>query len=375
MKTSTSSQPTGLNSNAQRADNRAATANKNAGLARVQRDLAIVFECIISAWRSIMVGSPVLLLTICFFVLAAAEIVYSWEMYREFLGAFFGDPHWFIVLLLGFVIVFAAAYVSHLLSKSISSNLFDLEMYNYKHITKKDTILDEEAREYINADKKQDLIWGIVGFVLLLAVVGLISWQRSILMIDATGQDDYSLIQKVFPIIIVLLEVFTGIYLGQYLIPLWVTLNRKRQAWAKYNKHLDICSREDRLVKVLLEEADRSKETYIPTKQMADSMYRILNRSQNNISYVDEIYQKQLKLTVIGNNNQVVENAQVVGFLPSQSVVGSISNSHGNAYLFWETPDTHIERLTINGIITKEGPFKENSNIVISVEEQLSLKS
>jgi hypothetical protein len=370
MKTTTFSQ----NGNAQRANDRAANANKNACTARTYRDLVIGYERIISDWRNIMVGSPVLLLTISFIILATAEILYSWEMYREFLAAFFGAPHWSIVLLLGLVIVFAAAYVSHLLSKSISSNLFDLEVYNYKHITKKGTILDEEAIEYVNADKKKDLIWGIVGFVLVLAVVGLISWQRSVLMTDATGEDDYSLIQKIFPIIIVLLEIFTGIYLGQYLLPLWEKLSKKGRAWAKYNKHLNICSREDRLVRGLLEQAAMSGETYISSKQMADSMYRVLYRSENNINYVNDIYQKQLTLTVVGNNNQPVVNAQVIGVLPSQSVIGGVSNAHGNVYLFWETADSHIEQLAINGVV-KEGIFKENSNIVISIAEQLSLTS
>jgi hypothetical protein len=374
MKTTANYQPTRLNGNAQRANDRAANANGNALTARTYRDFAIGCEQTVSDWRKVMVGSPVLLLTISFVILATAEILYSWEMYREFLAAFFGDPHWSIVLLLGLVIVFAAAYVSHLLSKSISSNLFDLEVYNYKHITKQGTILDEEAVEYISADKKKDLIWGIVGFILVLAVVGLISWQRSVLMTDATGEGDYSLIQKVFPIIIVLLEIFTGIYLGQYLFPQWVKLYKKGRAWAKYNKHLNICSREDRLVKVLLEQANLNGETYITSKQMADSMYRVLYRTENNIHYVDEIYQKQLTLTVVGNDNRPVENAQVVGFLPSQSVIGGVSNAHGNVYLFWETADLHIEQLVINGII-KEGIFKENSNIVISIAEQLRLNS
>lgn len=374
MKTMTHFQSTELNSNAQRADERAANANKNALYARTARDLAIGYEHTISNWKNIMVGSPVLLFTVSFIILAIAEIIYSFEMYREFLAAFFGDPHFSIVLLLGLVIVFAAAYVSHLLSKGISSNLFDLEVYNYKHITQKGTILDDEAIEYINNDRKKDLLCGIVGFILVLAVVGMISWQRSVMMTDATGEDDYSLIQKIFPIIIVLLEIVTGIYLGQYLLPLWIKHHKKECAWAKYKKHLNICSHEDRLVKALLEQANINRETYISSKQMADSMYRILYRSENNINYIDEICQKQLTLTIIGDNNQAIENAQVVGFLPSHSIVGGISNTKGNVYLFWETADTYIERLAINGII-KEGIFKENSNIVISITKQLNLTS
>ena len=362
------------NQNGIRANERASKANKEARKARESRDKAHNLSKIISDWRDILSGSPILLLTLCFVLFAVAEIVYSWEMYREFLSAFFGNPHWTIVLLLGFVIVCGAAYVSHLLSKSMSSNLFDLEVYNYRFISKKGSILEEIAVEYIEKDRKQDLIYGLIGMLFLLSIVTAISWQRSFLMTEATGNDDYSLIQKIFPVIIVLLEILTGIYIGLYLIPLWKNLIKKWRAEAKFNKHLDICSTEDKMVKALLEQASISGELLFPSKEMADSFYRIKNRSQNNYNYVDEIFLKQIELTVLGNNNQPVDNAHVIGVLQSnQSVVGSISNAHGKLSLFWETNDNAIEKIIVNNIITKTGPFMANTAYVISIIEPQSL--
>lgn len=373
-------QTTGLNHgaapNAMRANDRASKANKHARIARNYRNKAIELNRKITDWKQIMSGSPVVLFTCCFIIFCASEILYSWEMYREFLGAFFGNPHWIIVLMLGLVIVFIAGYVSHLLSKVISSNEFDLEVYNYLHISKKDLILEYEAIEYVNAEKKKDLLWGIIGMFFILTVVAFISWQRTFLMSEATGVDDYSLIQKVFPVIIVLLEILTGIYIGLYLIPLIIAIYQKRKAQNNYSKNLTICSIEDKMVTALLEQAKLHSEAFTLTKELADSIYRIKNRSMNSENYEDKINLKQLEITITGLNNQPVPNIHIIGVVPSnKSVIGGISNSNGHLFLYWESQDNHLERLIVNNALVKDGPFMANTAYVVLLDESLELTS
>lgn len=374
MKTQDFYEQKGMNNqNAMRANDRAAYANGYARLGRECREIYLSANQAINDWKSIMAGSPVFLLTLIFFISAIAEIVYSWEMYREFLGAFFGIPHWSIVLLLGLVINVGAAYVSHLISKTMSSNLFDLEVYNYQFISKRGLIQEVEAVEYILKDKRKDLIYGIISAIVLLSIVCFISWQRSFLMTDISGVD-YSLVQKILPVLIVLMEILTGIYLGIYLIPLIArTIIRNREK-KKTMEYITLCSKDDRLVTALLVTARENGEKYTPTKEIADSLFRINNRSSDSLNYVDEINIKQIEVNVVNSNKNPVPNIHVVGFLPSNnSITNGLTGYDGRIFLVWDSQDDYITKLQIDGNLIFEGQYRKNNTYSFLIPNNLAL--
>ncbi len=374
MKTQDFYEQKGMNNqNAMRANDRAASSNNYARLGRECREIYLSANQAINDWKSIMAGSPVFLLTLIFFISAIAEVVYSWEMYREFLGAFFGKPHWTIVLLLGLVINVGAAYVSHLISKAMSSNLFDLEVYNYQYISKKGQIQEVEAVEYVLKDKRKDLIFGLIGAIVILSIVCFISWQRSFLMTDISGVD-YSLVQKILPVLIVLMEILTGIYLGIYLIPLVAkTIIRNREK-KKTMEYIALCSKDDRLVTALLVTARENGEKYTPTKEIADSLFRINYRSSDSLNYINEINLKQIDVNIVNSNKNPVPNVHVIGFLPSDnSVATGITDYNGQLFLTWDSKDDYISKLQIDGNVTVEGRFIKNNKYYFPIVSNLAL--
>lgn len=364
-----------LSDNALRAEKEALVANEAANEGRTNRDRKNTYQQVNSQWKRTMSGSPVFLLTIIFLFCAIAEIVYSWEMYREFLAAFFGDPHWSIILLLGLIIVLGAAYVSHLLSKTLSANLFSLEVFNYRFITNNGYILEEEAVEHINNERKKDLRNGIIGTIGFLIVVALISWHRAWLMTDAMGVDDYSLIQKLLPVIIVLLEILTGIYLGIYLIPLWKNQLKIRKAHNRFKHNIRLCSKQDRLVKALIDSAYLNSEHFTPAQNVMESYYRARSRAVSSDNYLDEVELKRIEVVTVDKDNQPVSNVRVVGMLSNQTIVGGgISNGSGFLAISWDSQDEYID-LIINNFTARGGPFKANSSHVVCIDEPLVLSS
>lgn len=358
-----------LSNNAQRAEGKAQSAHRDATEGREAKRQRDEGRNIVTEWKRIMSGSPILLLTIIFVFCACAEIVYSWEMYREFLGAFFGMPHWTITLLLGLVIVLGAAYVSHFLSKSLSSNLFDLEVFNYRNISKKGNILEEEAIDHVRSEKKRDLAIGLISGGILLMVVAFISWHRSILMLDATGSNDYSLIQKILPVIIVLFEILTGIYLGLYLLPRWRIEMKIHKENKSFKRHLWACSETDRLVKALMDSALLNNEYFKPSKNALSSYYRAQSRTTDE-NYLDITSVKQLEVTTVDATGVPKSNIRILGVTNNGQVIASgISNEGGYLILYWDSNNDQIE-LMINDFSTKKGPYQANTSHVVCIDEE-----
>ncbi|MCJ7447732.1 MAG: hypothetical protein MUO72_08565 [Bacteroidales bacterium] len=282
-----------------RLNDRASNANSNCRIARKHRNIDLSTDKEINAQKKVMTSFPVFLFTICFFVFAISEILYSWEMYRDFLGLFFASPHWTITLILGLAIVLSAAYVAHLLSLNLSLHLFNLEVYKYKSVSNKDIITETEAHEQIRKIQKKNLLWGIAALMILLILVALISIRRTDLSAAALGIEELNFIQKALPVIIVLLETLCGIHLGSYLLPLLVKYYVRSRSESKFLKHLGICKYEDKLVLELLNKVKLRGERLIMTKDIYDSLYRSMTRSLNSLNYVDEIENEQVDIDTL----------------------------------------------------------------------------
>lgn len=373
MKKSNLFQSTELNQNSNEAAGRAAKAAVNARKARIHRDITLNDESVLNDWSSIMSNSPVKLCTGIFLLVFIFDLLISWELYQDMLAATVPImANTTGVLICGITIAGAAGYISHLIAKHLSDNEFDRQVYNYQVLHKKDSTVSAIAVEHVLKDSRKDLLIGLILGALLIAIIALISFQRSWLVEAASGEDDYSLLTKVLPIFFIILEIFVGIYLA-YIIDYTGKWFHKWSHTQKFDKCRNYCSYEDRTVVSLSEKADKQGETYIPSKEMADSTYRFLNRSQSNIHYVDEIFLKNVQLQIVGSNNKPVSNAQVVGVLSSGSKVGAMSNQEGNTCLYWETEDNQIEKIVVNNTITQAGPFLENTKNVISINETETL--
>jgi hypothetical protein len=168
----------------------------------------------------------------------------------------------------------------------------------------------------------------------------------------------------------------TGIYIGLYLIPLLNRSIKRRNAYRKLLTFVQLCSKDDRTVTALLVASRENNETYTLTKELADSIYRINNRSSNSIDYIDEINMKQIGVQVIGINNVPLSNVHIEGILPiANTKISGITNANGFTVLFWDGPDDIISEIQLNNTTTKEGPFMMNGQYVISYIDPLRISA
>ncbi len=351
-------------SNGQESVERATISNEKAKDGRFHREERNHRNDVLDGWKRIMMNSPITLAMIVFIISCAAEIMVSWEMYRELLSSISENPHWGLSLLIGLFIVGFAAVVSHFLSKAMSKSLRDWEVYNVRKFAETD-MPQARAEEMVAADTRKDFIVGGIGLVLLLSIVALISWQR-VFMQSELNEADYSFFHKILPVVIVLVEVISGIYL----VFVWTRFIWKKKSASQHKKFAAekaACAYNTQLAVDLYNKASELGERVSYNKELRDAVYRFENRSSDNDQYVDEIPPAKMLKVIVMSDGVLMAGIHVFGILANGECTNSIySDSNGQAILLWEGDGGEIKSLYAN----KEehpGPFRASSTISIDL--------
>lgn len=344
-----------------RAGLRARKASRFAQKGRNQLQRKLAYERQLQNWGQIMENAPVSLFTVIFFVSWPTEILVSFEMYKEILSSYTEIPNIIFIWLLGSFIVGFAALTSHLLSKKISPELFRLEQYNL--ITPRSghiRLLPIEATEKVKSYSLLQLGFGVISFLILVIIVGLISWQRSYLMAYSTGgiENDYSLFEKILPIVIVTVEVYTGIYLGYIIKKISILIRKSLVGW-RAKKNLGKCLYETEMAYGLLEKGREENLTLTLNKDLLDVIFRMNFRSSSAPDYLEEIMINQCRI-ITRTKQEFLPNIRIVGLLNTSELTNvAYTSDQGVAIVYWND-DCPLKALEIGGQLF-EGPFKNNT--------------
>ncbi len=348
-----------------KASQRASIATGFASHSRKFRKKYEKYKFIIEQWGNRMINSGVVLLTSIFLISCPVEIMVSYEMYRELLANYSGKPSAILVWLMGFFIVGLAAWVSHLIGKKISKSLYDWEVFNFMYIQNNNKMIEVEAEEKMQKEANTQFRLGIVFFVFLLLLVAGISWQRSFLTSLANGQDDFSLLEKILPIAVVTVEVFTGIY-AAYIIKFIQFYYLKKYCHRSFLYYKEKCADETQMAYALLNKAKSDGEKYELSKDLKDVLYRMTFLSKANDDYVDNIDVQQCKI-IVQNGKNYIPNVRVVGLLDNTQLTNSTyTNEKGIAFLHWQSKEP-LRAIELAGEIF-EGPFSGNSTHKLRVD-------
>lgn len=358
--------------NAQGANERAQSANTFAKQARGFRDARNIRLEIIHEWERIMVDSPVVLLTIAFFILAIVEIIISWKMYGEMQASILSVPNPFLSIFMGLMVVSLGAVVSHYVAKRLSSSLFELEVFNMRHQSNNAMPL-AVAEEKVRAKTRKHFQIGMILFIILVVGVITISMQRVGLMGAVTGQS-FGLLQKLLPVIIVTLEVFCGIYLG-YFFKRLAQKGKIKKEHQQFEKKKEACAYSTLMTKECYDHAQQRNELMSYNRELRDTLYRFEHRSQDNDNYVDEIPEAKNIKVLITNEGKPFQGVHLFGLLPGREFTNGIyTNDSGQAVLEWISDEDYLEGVMVNNL-PHQGPFRNNSNIKIDLDNPKMLKT
>ena len=358
--------------NAQDAISRAQSSNRSAFAARTARDERNFILEVLDDWARIFTNSPIGILTTLFFFAVGIELLFSWPMYSDLMSQMLGSSNAILSLIGGAFIVLWGAYVSHLLAKKMSPPVFDYSVYNEMKFSK-NAIPKAAAEEKARVARHRDFIKGLILGILLLTVVAAISWQRVWLMGAITGSD-YSLTHKLLPVIAVLIEIISGIYVG-YLIRRFNEKSKAKKLHKEFVNQKNNCAYETNMAHEHYQHALRTNEKVHFSKELRDALYRFEQRSQDTDGYVNDIPVLKTLKVVVADENGLLQGVHLAGVLGNGEYCNSIwTNDQGEGILTWENDAKEVLAVYTDNEQHK-GPFRENSKIRLDLKRQRQVSS
>jgi uncharacterized membrane-anchored protein YhcB (DUF1043 family) len=358
--------------NSQEAVNRAQNSNRAAKAARTARDKRLFILQVLEDWARIFTNSPIGILSALFLFAVIMEIFFSFPMYTDLMSQMTGKGNVVLALVGGFFIVLWGAYVSHLFAKKMSPAMFNYTVYNEMKFSK-NAMPQAAAEEEARIATKRDLTKGLILGILLLIVVAAISWQRVWLMGAITGLD-YSLTYKLLPVVCVLIEIISGIYVG-YLIRRFRESRKAKKLQKEFVREKDLCTYETKMAYEHHQHAATIGEPLHYSKELRDAYYRYEHRSHDEDNYIDPIPEQKTLKVVVADNDGLVQGVHLAGLLSNGEYCNSImTNEQGEGVLTWDS-DAKEVMLVYTDNEQHNGPYRENSTIRIDLKRTKKIKA
>lgn len=352
------------NSNTIEANNRSQNSNRAAKAARIAKEELNRLLAILDEWSQIFSNSSVALGTSLFMFATAMELFFSWPMYIDMMSQMTGKANNVLAGIGGGFLVLWGAYVSHLIAKRMSPAMVEYHTFNI--LQNKDNKLPiAAAKEKAKIAMKRDFILGLILGILLLLIVAAISWQRVWLITDITGVD-YSLMHKLLPVICVLIEIVSGIFIS-YLRMRIKTIIKVNKLKKRFEKEKSICAFETMMAQEYHTKAEDDGEKAVHSKELSDALFRYEHRSQDNDNYVDEIPSVKTLKIIVANQNGMLSGVHLAGVLSNGEYCNTIkTNEKGEGTLSWHGESSEMLKVYTDNI-PHLGPFRENSSIRIDL--------
>ncbi len=346
---------------------RAQNSNRAAKTARLTREELYKISLTLDEWGQIFINSAVTIGTALFLLSTAMELFFSWPMYIDMMSQMTGTGNNYLAAVGGGFLVFWGAYVSHLIAKRMSRAMLKYHVFNMTQTADIKTpiaAVEEKGR----AARNRDFTLGIILGGVLLLVVAAISWQRVWLISDITGAD-YSLLHKLLPVICVLVEILSGIFIS-YLIARLMKVVKVKRLKHKFEKEKSECAYETMMTQEYQQQANKSDEQVPYSKELHDCLYRYENRSQDNENYVDEIPAVKTLKVVVADVNGLKAGVHIAGVLSNGEYCNTITtNEKGEGILTWHSDAKEVLKVYTNNV-EHNGFFKENSVIRIDLKDE-----
>lgn len=358
--------------NAQEAMNRAQIANNAAKSGRTARDIFNAILGVLDEWSRIFVHSPVGILTAFFFFAVLMEIFFSWPMYEDIMSQITGRGNAFLSLTGALFIVLWGAYCSHLIAKKMSRAVFNYTVTNEMR-SSRGTIPQAAAVEKAQILTHRDLLKGVIFGTLLLLVVTAISWNRVWLQGAISGRD-YGLIQKLLPVVCVLVEIISGLYLG-YLLRRLIQAIKAKRLQKQFTREKDLCAYETKMCHEHYQKALADGEKIHYSLELRDTLYRYEHRSQDGDNYLDPIPELKTLKVIVCNETGPQADVHLAGILANGEYCNSIwTDLQGEGVLAW---DGNAREVSVIYADNEEhmGPFRENSTVRIILRRRKQLKN
>jgi len=178
---------------------------------------------------------------------------------------------------------------------------------------------------------------------------------------------DYSLIHKLLPVVCVLIEIISGIYLS-YLYLRFLESRKAMKLHREYVIEKDLCAYETRMAHEHYHHAIEKEEKLHYNKDLYDSNYRYEHRAQDDDNYCNPIpVQKTLTVTV-ANGDGLMHGVHLAGILANGEYCNSIyTNEHGEGTLSWDSDAKEVLLVYVDNE-QYNGPYRENSKIRIDLK-------
>ena len=224
-------------------------------------------------WKRIMSMQPILFFTGVFILVAIAEFVFSYEIYREMIP---NAPYIIAIGFFGFGII-----LSELIVYYYSKRKRELKFYEARRNPLNDGKIDADIKKHIKKKAIITFVLGIIGTILLLLIIYKFSVSRAMLEISSGERVSPIGVQDWLPLLLYIAEIFTGIYIVYLFKKLGIQLRV-----AKLKRKLEnlINSIKENTAEAINNYQQAEKEDYDPfaltvSDDLNTAYYRKINKS------------------------------------------------------------------------------------------------
>lgn len=350
--------------NYKEAVNRASSSNLSANKAFIAQDKLRQIKDDLNEWKFIFMDSPIIISTALFITAGFLEIMFTMPMYYELTGQITGHKNTFLALIGAMFIVIGGALASHYLSKKLSSAMFSFAVYNQTRFSKK-TILNSSAEETVRITTRRDSIKGLILGIGLIIFVSVVSWQR-VFLLNLINSADFGLLHKILPIICVIVEIFTGLYLSYIYFRIRESFKAKRLQKEFVSEKM-ISTYEAGMCNEFYLLAKEMGEKIYDSKDLHDALYRYQFRSQEDENYCSPVPLRKTLTITVANKTGVLNGVHLAGILSNGEYCNTVyTDEQGEGTLCWFSDANEIIKIYTDNV-EHDGHYMENSKIRINL--------
>jgi hypothetical protein len=187
----------------QQAESHATRANELAADVREKREIHQKVQATIDRWDEIMGNTHPVVWGIFFIIISVVEFIFSLDLYTDLLP--------FIPWMIPLGIIVVTVFISHALAVKVMTSLKNKEFSDKKHNQAYKSFTDERIWDEIHRNSNRNFIIGIIGAVIITAVILFLSVERVHREIGAGMRVESFNVYDLLPVIFYVFEIIAGI--------------------------------------------------------------------------------------------------------------------------------------------------------------------
>jgi hypothetical protein len=227
-------------------------------------------------WKLIMSMEPVNMFTFFFIIVAVAEFIFSYEIYREMVSR----APWIMAIAFFGLGIILSEFIVYQFSKAKRKLLFYEKRLDHNY----DNVIDDDLNALIKKKALTRFIIGIIGSIVLLYVIYNFSIDRANLEIESGDRTAEIGIRDWLPLILYAFEIIFGIYIFYFFKKIKISWKVSR-LWNRFKNNIFTSNTETASAVKKYQEAE--KEDYDPvglttSDEVHTAYFRKVNKSIDN---------------------------------------------------------------------------------------------